>query len=274
MPTIQTMQAQLSNLDTYTQLSVLGSWAFTANAAAINAAMKYIPDAPVDNGIEQFTQYEAARRSLIAEADKSYVPAFIALSRDLAGSIYEADGQARDLDSTLQFMMERAPVRSTFEAEYDNRVRLGMKPGMSKKQFADFEFERAMKAHNELVAKGEHAVRLCDTITIADDRGYSDLPDWVAESFYNKFIEKLHNRWEKLEMTRTNPRRRKEIRDSAAADQKLIERTLHEYDETPGFAPDNSSDKSFDSAAGDISAIGKQDPKAPGVVTITKYVTA
>lgn len=271
---IQTMQAKLTRLDTYTQLSVLGSWSFIVNAACINQAMRFVPDEPVDNGIECFTQYEAARRAMIKEAeDSNRVPALIALQRDLTGMIYEADGQSRGLDDTLGFLTENAPKRATFEADYDNRVRLGMKPGMSKRQFVDYEYERAMNQHNQLVAKGEHAVRLCDTITVEDTRGYNDLPEWVTESFERKFIEKLHARWEKLDLVRSNPRRQKQIRDAAAADQMQIAAVLAEYGEVPGFTEDEPTAQPVAQTDVDSSTsiLDMPNDDLNGPVTITRF---
>lgn len=268
---IKRMQAEITALDTYTQLSVLGSWSFMINAACINAATKFVPDSPVDNGIEQFTPYEAARRALIKEAenDNSSLPALLCLQRDLQGMIYEADGQGRGLEDTLSFLTDKSPKREDFGSDYDQRVRMGLKPGMSRRQFIDYEFERAMNQHNLLVARGEDAVRLCDTVTVNSDRGYTDLPDWVSESFQRKLIEKLHTRWEKLEMSRTNPRRSKQIRDSAAADQLSIVKLLAQYDETPGFDADEHDEQLDSIFNGSLDHI-VADPKAPGPVTIIK----
>jgi len=271
------MQAQLTKLDTWSQLSVLGSWSFIVNAACINQAMRHVPDEPVDNGIEQFTQYEAARRSLLAEADTSYLPPLLALQRDLQGMIYEADGQGRGIEDTFKFLTEKTPKRSDFEAEFDNRARMGMRPAMTKRQFADFEYERAMAQHNKLVARGEDAVRLCETITIEDTRGYNDLPEWMTESFERKLVEKLHGRWEKLELVRTNPRKLKQMRDSAAADQRMIELVLAEYGEQPGFdADDDIPDPSDVQIMHDEtkSLIDMPNDDLNGPVTITRFKRA
>jgi hypothetical protein len=241
---IRHMQTLLSNLDSYTQLSVLGSWSFTINAACINTGMRYVPEVADASGIDGFTPYEQARIAAIREADTSNLPALIGLQRELVGMILDNGGEARGLDSTLEFLTGTQPTKDQFKAEYENRRRAGMRPAMPMKTFVDYEYERAMNQHNQLVAKGEHAVRLCDTLTIDIERGVDDLPDWVAESFENKFIEKLHARWEKLEFVRCNPRRRKEIRDAAAADQLQIAKVLSEYGEEPGFAdaPDYGDD--------------------------------
>lgn len=233
---IKHLQAQVTNLDNWSQLSILGSWAFIANAACINAAIKMVPDADRTDGVEGYTSYEAARRKAINEADTSSLPALIALSRDIEGMILDADGDVRGIENTLQFLTQSAPLRDSFGYEYDNRVRLGMRPGITKRQFVDAEFQRAMDSYNNLVQKGDDACRLINTLTVHETRGFGDLPDWMGESFERKMLEKLHIRWEKLEMNRTNPRRTKQIRDAAAADQLLIEQLLSEYGETPGFS--------------------------------------
>lgn len=233
---IKHLAAQVTNLDNWTQLSILGSWSFIANAAAINAAIRMVPDANRTDGVEGYTSYEAARRMAIQTADRSQLPALIALVRDMEGMILDADGDVRGIESTLQFLTQQAPVRDTFGFEYDNRVRLGMRPGITKRAFVDAEFQRAMDAYNTMVQKGDDACRLINTLTVHETRGYGDLPEWIAESFERKMIEKLHIRWEKLEMNRTNPRRTKQIRDAAAADQLLIEELLSTYGEKPGFS--------------------------------------
>lgn len=241
---IAKLQSSISHLDTYTQLSVYGSWGFTVNSACINAAMRYVPDEPVDNGIESFTQYEAARRALIKDAEDSNLPSLLALQREITTWIYENDGTGRDLQNTLEFLRGNAPQRKRFEDEYEQRRRSGLKPGMSKKTFVDHEYERAVAQFNKLVALGEDAVRLCDTVTIENMSG-NDVADWILESFEKKLIEKLHDRWEKLEFVRTNPRRKKQIRDSAAADQMMIAQVLADFNETVGFDADAADADEF-----------------------------
>lgn len=278
MTKIANLMAKVSKLDTYTQLSILGSWSFTANAQCISQASKYVPEAPINTGIEELTQYEAARRKLLTEAETSYLPPFLALQRELNGMVNEADGQARGIEDTLTFLTERGPNRAQFVREYDERVRLGMKPGISRKAFADAEYERANKAHNDLVAKGEDAVRLCETVTIAEHRGYNDLPEWVAETFERKMVEKAHARWEKLEMARTNPRYPKVTRDGAAADQMLIVNLLAQYGEVPGSEEDleaaNQANIDAQQSLIDMPNDDLDDPRKPGPVIITKFQRA
>lgn len=234
------MITKLQDLDSYSQLSVLGSWNFIINSAVISEAQRYVPELPEEaSGIDIYTDYEAMKRKLIKEADASFLPGLINLKLEIESAILNADGQPRSLDNTLEFLTERSPTRAQFDQEYEMRRRQGMRPQMPKKVFIDYEFERAMNQHNLLVAKGEHAILLCENITLAD----GELPDWIDESFESKMIEKLHSRWEKLEFVRTNPRRKKAIRDSAQADQQMISLLLKQYGETPGFNGDFDEDE-------------------------------
>jgi hypothetical protein len=247
---IRNMQAQLSQLDTYSQLSVLGSWNFMVNSAAINQAMRLVPDVDDHSGIDGYTPYEQARRVAIKEAETSQLPALLGLQREITGWIQDCDGDGRDLNDTLKYLSSNIPLRATFENEYENRRRSGLKPGMSKKTFVDYEHERAMNQHNALVAKGEDAVRICETLTFDDSlMSSTNIPDWISESFEAKMLEKLHSRWEKLDFIRSNPRRRKQIRDAAAADQLMIARLLSEYGEEPGF---DDAAEDFDDSVEDI----------------------
>lgn len=236
------MTVQLDKLDSWSQLSVLGSWQFAINAACINAAMRFVPEPNDELGIEGYTSYEAARRTAIRDAESSQLPALLGLQREINSMIENADGAGRDIQSTFEFLTHNAPSRATFEQEYDNRKRQGLHPGMPKKVFVDHEYERAMAAHNRLVAKGEEAVRLCETLTFDDKLMESqNLPEWIPDAFEQKLIAKLHARWEKLELTRTNPRQPKIKRDAATADQMMIVQVLAEYGEKPGFADDLES---------------------------------
>lgn len=243
---INEIATAVTNCDTWSQLSVFGSWQFIVNSQCIQKALRYIPDAPVNDGIHEYTEYEAARRKAQADLEQDAaqgdfrheLPAFLALQREIEGLIYEADGESRTISDTFEFISESGPDRNRFRADYDERVRLGMKPGLTKRQFVEYEYERACNQHNQLVAKGEDAVRLCDSVRPHADRGFGDLPDWVAETLLSKAVEKLHNRWEKLELTRTNPRRTKQVRDSAEADQMLIKQALNQFGEEPGFTVD------------------------------------
>lgn len=228
---------KIDNFDKYTQLSVLGSWSFNVNASCISMAKRYVPTTPDETDINTYSLYDQARAALIRDAENSDLAPMLALQSTLAGMIDELGGNSSGLEGTLEWLVSRLPTRKQFESEYELRRRAGAKPAMSMKQYTDHEYERAMKQHDDLVAKGELAVRLCQTIAIDDSRGFGDLPDWVVESFERKMISKLHDRWRKLEFFRMNAKR-KEDADSAHADQMLIASVLSEFGETPGFAPE------------------------------------
>ena len=269
---VNDLRNHLELTDMYTQLSVLSSWSFMVNAACINAAMRYIPEGPVDTGIEEFTAYEAARRGLIKDAEHSNLPALVSLQRELMGWIDDAGGEAKGLEDTLGYISAECPKEATFKAEYEMRRRQGMKPAMPLKVFVQYEMERAMNQYNQLVAKGDDAVRLVDTFTlssmVSDEReSTNELPEWIPESFERKLIDKLHARWEKLEFTRSNPRRRKSERDEAKADQMMIARVLSEFGETPGF-DDMIDDEAEAAPVQQPIQAQPTDPKAPGPVHV------
>lgn len=236
---IEKLMAQVNKLDMWTQLAIFGGWQYMVNSACINTALRYVPDEPVDNGIEHYTQYEAARRRLIDEAETSNLPALITLQRDISNSIGELGGTARELEDTLQFRSGKVPDKKTFEREFEERRRQGMRPNIPRQAFIKQEYEAACKAHNALVAKGEDAIRLCDTVTINGLEG--NLPEWLPESMEQKMLEKLHDRWDKLERSRTNTRLKKKQRDEAEADQRMVAALLAEYDETPGISADEAA---------------------------------
>lgn len=235
---IHNLFGKLDNLDKYTQLSVLGSWAFSVNASCISMAKRYVPTTPNETDINTYSLYDQARAAMIRDAEQSDLAPMLALQSTLSGMIYELGGNSTGLEGTLEWLVSRLPTRKQFESEYELRRRAGAKPAMSMKQYTDHEYERAMKQHDDLVAKGELAVRLCQTIAIDDSRGFGDLPDWVAETFERKMISKLHDRWRTLEFFRMGAKR-KENADSAHADQMLIASVLAGYGETPSFEPDD-----------------------------------
>lgn len=230
---IRELMAHISNLDQYSQLSILGSWAFSINSSIINTAMRYAVTPDNTNGVEGFTGFEVDMRYALQEAAKSSLPALLSLRRDINSMIVDAGGETRDLDNTLEYLLSNPPSRKRFEEEYETRRRSGMRPAMTIKVFVDSEMARALKQHEDLKAKGTDAIRLCESFTLSDDGERSDIPDWVPDSFENAMLRKLQDRWMKLEITRTNPRSRKQIRDGAEADQLLITQLMAVYGERP-----------------------------------------
>lgn len=239
---INTMIQQIAGLDSWTQLSILGAWQYQVNSACINAAVRFVPDAPSEaSGIDPLTEYEQARARLIRESDDSSLPSLIYLQRHIAFLYSEAGGtNGRGLEETLQFMSSRTPKREDYIAEYNNRIKLGMRPGMSVKQFVDAEYAQALLRHEQRMSRGDDAVRLCYTTSL-EGRDDNNIPEWLVESMQQKLLDKLHDRWLKLELSRTNPRQRKANRDEAAASQLFITELMAEYGEQPDV-PDEADD--------------------------------
>lgn len=226
--------SKVSALDTFTQSVILASWMASVNASAINQAIRYVPDEPVDNGIEQFTEYDAARRQLRVEAEdgRSTLPSLIGLHRELFGYMDVLGHMApATFESTLAWMSEKAPKKETFARDYIERIRQGMKPGIPLQKFVEHEYEAAMRQHNRLVARGEDAIRLCETCS--EDTGMGTLPERLLENMERKMISKLHDAWMRNERTRTDIKRPKEIRDEATSNQTLICHVLGQYGENP-----------------------------------------
>ena len=234
-------QAKIADLDEYTQRSVYGAWQYFANSQCISQLVRKLPDTPRDSGIDGYTTYEHQLRVLkdslaVEEGDfQSPIGAFIALQRDIHASLLEIGADSRDLEDTHAFLCERKPSKSQFEAEYAERVRLGMRPGITRTQFVEHELARAMDQHDKLVAKGQDAIQMLNSIVVPETRSYDDLPDWAFDALKNKLIQKLHDRWMKLELTRTNPRTMKQRRDEAEGNQILITELLKDFGEVPGM---------------------------------------
>lgn len=225
---ISKMLADIQTLDKWTQLSILGSYQFSINASCINNAMRYVPTVPDETDIDTYTPYEQARKKYLQDAEESRLPALLALRAEVESAINEVDGNG-SLLRTLEYLNERLPKRSDIEAQYERQRRSGMRP-INRKAWIDTNYAEAMAKHAVLVAKGEHAVRLCETIDVAD-RGYGDLPDYWLDKLFEIFVKKGRLRWEKLESDRTDPRLMRTRRDDAAADQLILQALFDKYGE-------------------------------------------
>ena len=241
------MAAAIQDLDVYTQRSVIGSWAFFVNSQCISQGLRALPDLPEEGeGVEGYTAWEGAIRTMQVKLTSdeteggdfaSTLPAWVALQRHISHMMTETGGDASTIASTHEFLASKAPTRSRFEADFALRVKMGMRPGMSRKTFVDAEYAAAMLKHSELTSKGQHAVELVDRLVLATnaqvERGFDDVPDWCEETFVQKLVQKLKDRWTKLEMQRTNPRVNSQNRDAAEGDQFLIVEALAKYGELP-----------------------------------------
>ena len=258
---IFTSLGQIQDLDTYTQNRVLGSWQFMANSTCINQALREVPARSDESGIDGYNEYDSKRRAVldklnVTEGDfQSELPCFIALSRFIEQSRkelnFEKDTDYNSLYDTLRYLNERgAPTRAQFEGEWAARIAMGMpKPqGISRQQFVDYEFERAMQRYENLLARGEEAVDLCQGIQTPENRTFDDLPQWATESLQRKMIEKLVVSWEKLSLALFNPRLSKERRDEARGNQMLIEQLLTELGEPIPGSQDSDDDVADEAA--------------------------
>lgn len=231
------MFSQIDMLDTYSQLSILGSWQYATNSAAINAALKLIPEKGDVNDIDSANEFYAALKAAYADAlENDQFCAMIALSADVATAT-SGVGEVRNLEDTLAFMQGRKPTEAQFIAEYENRRRSGMRPGIPVKKFVATELASAMQNYNRLMTKGVDAIALIDYVRAhTEETTYDCLPEWMAEALQQKLVEKLHARWEKLESNRTNLRLKKNRRDSAEADQLLVASVLTAHGEKVGYS--------------------------------------
>jgi len=247
MNKILKMHEDIQMLDSGTQIAILGSWGFMVNSACINQAMRFIPEIEKEeyaglDGIEGYTAYEAARRELFKQAGGTQLPALINLQRlifqwlDTAGASGDFIGSstAEYLTGTHKFLTRNPPSKREVADEWIARKRAMPKFSVPKSVFCEYEYQLRSDQFARLIAKGEDAIRLCDTVTIG---GLSDeISDSYEERFEEKMRIKLHDRWEKLEIQGSNPRLKKEKRDQIIADQMMIKQLLLDrFDEVPGW---------------------------------------
>ena len=217
-------------LDKFTKISVLNSWKFLLNMQCIRGAMRIIPD-----NIEKTAEGRDEYDHLIAKQMDSYedeetegmfrpsLPAFIALNELLRTTMYDDLLEPSTMEDTLKFMTRDAPTAALFEKDYEERVKQGQRPGISKREFCELQLEDAMKQHRQLIERGQDAIQFCEDLNVHQDRGFGDLPDWAVDALYNKLADKLAHRWAKLDIRRTGLRTKPADRTEAEADQTLIE---------------------------------------------------
>ena len=215
-------------LDKYTKISVLNSWRFFLNMQCIRQALRILPN----DGIEKTSDGREQYDQLIAHTMQEYeeegdfapaLPAFIALNEHVRCTMYDDMLEPSSMDSTLEFMSRDKPTADRFESDYDERVRQGMRPGISKREFCELQLQTALNQHDQLVERGQAAIQFCHDLNVGEARGWADLPDWAVDALYTKTVDKLVNRWGKLDIRRTGPRTSPNDRTEAQADQQLIE---------------------------------------------------
>jgi hypothetical protein len=238
---IMHLHDQVLPLDLGTLSKILPSWGFIANNQAINAALRFVPDHSGEaEGIEGYSSYELARRTSVREAEHSVLPALISLQRTVWGWMIDA-GVGRNIttDSTIEYLNAtlkyntKAPTAERYKEDW--RLRKAQMPDFAipMDAFVQYEMDRAMNQYNQLLAKGDDAIRLIDTLSL--DVQSDEIPDWLPDAFEQKMLDKLHDRWSTLEIERTNLRSDKRRRDVAKANQLMVVSLLAEYGETAGY---------------------------------------
>jgi hypothetical protein len=228
----------VSRLDSWDVQSVLGGVNYIVQQAAINTAVRMLPPLPEEgSGIEGYTAWEQKMRE--PEIREAVAP-IVGIANHVKDVLNEyTDMTPSEYNDVLTFMVQRPPQRATFEAEYNNRKRLGMRPGMPMSVFVDMELAQAEGRHKQLLAKGEAAINLLHSIEGND----ASAPEWLYEAIAAKIQQKLEQRWMRAELRRTNPKITKQDRDLAAANQKLIEDVIKELGgEVPSYADQQAAE--------------------------------
>lgn len=214
---IEKMLTEVSKLESWDISSVLGGVNYLLKQTAINAAVRLLPDPPPEgSGIEYFTEWEQKMRN---PEIKTRCSPLVGLSQRVEEVLNQyVDREPQTFEGVLKFMTERPPQRATFEADYNNRKRLGMKPAMTMKEFVDMEYKTALDRQQMLVARGEDAIRVLHAVEGTDE----EVPEWLYEAIDNKVLQKLEERWKRHDLRATNTRVTQSDRDLATANKKLV----------------------------------------------------
>jgi hypothetical protein len=239
---IETHLNAVVKLDSWDIQSILGGVNYIAKQAALNIAVRMLPDLPEEgSGNENFAMFDAAMKN--PEIKKSANPIIGIANRVSEVLVQYTDNPPSQYKDVLEFMVSRPPQRKTFQNEYDNRRKLGMRPQMPMGQFVDMEYATALTRHSHLVAKGEAAVRVLDGFDGSDEQA----PEWLYDAIHTKIGQKLEERWFRSETRRTNPKISKADRDLAAANQELIESVMIELGfEKPDFSKEMAASDDLD----------------------------
>lgn len=224
--------------------------------------------------------YYEERRTLAALLDLRQD--ILDMSDELGASLGGEQMEERTLLNTMQFMMTQKKADPAYYArQYTQMMRNGGKNyGQTRSQYVAQEMERAAKDAEIFAAKGEHAVQFLEGL----DPIEGPVADRIMDSLAKRCVTKLIARRIKIGQSlswRTDPEQRAE----AEADILCIEAAIVALDgEVPAeaVAPpevDENGVTAAPVAGGElmqqfiafVASQQKQDPKAPGPVTITKH---
>lgn len=279
-PTTETMEAFLNeerNLKvdvSYTKLRELGEhWGTElGERVPLQSAQGDVGTTP-GNYLEE-------RRTLSALLDLRQD--MLDMSDELGASTGNAPLEERSLLNTMQFMMtQKKPDPAYYARQYTTNMRLGMKNyGQTRAQYVQQEMERAARDLEVFAAKGEFAVQFLEGL----DHIEGPIDERIIDSLAKRCVTKLIARRIKIGQSlswRADPEQRAE----AEGDILFIENAIVALGgEVPAEAvtpPEADEDgvTAAPVAGGDLmqqllalmAAQLKQDPKAPGPVTITKH---
>lgn len=223
--------------------------------------------------------YYEERRTLAALLDLRQT--FLDLSDELGASTGSEQTEERTLLNTMEFMLTQKKADPAYYArQYTANMRLGMKNyGQTRSQYVEQEMLRAARDAEVFAAKGEHAVQFLEGL----DPIEGPVDERIMDSLAKRCVAKLIARRIKIGQSlnwRTDP----EQRNEAEADILFIEKAIVELDgEVPMEAAtppevDEDGVTSAPVAGGELMqqflafvATQKQDPRAPGPVTIIKH---
>ena len=224
--------------------------------------------------------YYEDRRILAALLDLRQT--FLDMSDELGASLGSEQTEERTLLNTMEFMLTQKKADPAYYArQYTQNMRLGMKNyGQTRSQYVEQEMLRAARDAEVFAAKGEHAVQFLEGL----DPIEGPVDERIMDSLAKRCVAKLIARRIKIGQSlswRTDPEQRSE----AEADILFIEQAIVALDgEVPMEAatpPEVDADGVTEApvAGGELMAQflafvasqQKQDPKAPGPVTITKH---
>jgi hypothetical protein len=218
---------ELTKLESWDIASVLGSWQFVLSRAALNQAIRLIPDLPPEgSGIEAASQYGEDLRKIMNGDVPSELEALVAMNIEINEALDNyANVPSRSFEDTYQYLRGQAPKQNTFINDYNMRKRQGIKMNVSLRDFVNGEMQQALRNYQVLLAKGQDAVALLDKIAESGP-SLGDGPEWLEETLFQRAVAKLQERYTRLEIRRTNPRVNTAQRDEAAASQVLIAKTI------------------------------------------------
>ena len=226
---VKTAVDLILELDKYTQMSVFASWRGYTNMQCISQAMKLLPYHGIEKTVDGREEYDRLVQKTMEEYEnmesefRPVLPAFIAFNDYLREVMYNNMIDVRSLEDTLEFMGSRETTASSFEAEYDNRVRQGMRPGISKREFCEMKVLEAENRTHNTEETGQAAIQFIEDLNVHQDRGFGDLPDWAITKLYEKLSDALNRRRAKLDDRRTNLSLPESARMEAEADETMLE---------------------------------------------------